>query len=387
MRLKHLTSACLILPLSLLVSQCTFRKSAAQSQGQSGPPDTAAAVATDDEFAAALRRAQQSAQSDGLGRAFEVESKISIAGGDLTNLSQLRANADGSFSVVDYDRKKVGVYDRAGAFVRPVGDSGNQPGAHVWPSDAVAASDGATAVSDFQGHRVNVFGADGKFLSSFIYTPQNFSAQRVIFDDTTRSFYLYGNRWQMSPNGQLEGATLLHKYSPEGKFAGSYLPFPEEAKALDLYNYDAPSLDIDRGEVFVTLPFDYKVYRLTPEGDLSTFLTGKETAFKGPTEALESKKRPPEEAYRYVQNWRLKWTPITNLVVEKDKLLVQYQTFNPLRYTVDIWSRATKKKLMSFDTNHIILTQDSEGHVYFLDNLEAKGQQRYDVIRAKLKLS
>lgn len=380
-------SACLVLLLGLLTSQCTFRKSAAQAHDQSGPPDAPVAVAADDAFANALRRAQRSAQSDGLSRAFKVESKISIAGGDVTDLSQFRANADGGFSVVDYDRKKVGMYDRAGAFVRPVGGSGNQPGSHVWPSDAVAAGDGATAVSDFQGHRVNVFGGDGKFLSSFIYTPQNFSAQRVLFDDTTRSFYLYGNRWQMTPNGQLDGAILLHKYSPEGKFIGSYLPFPEEAKALDLYNYDTPALDIDRGEVFVALPFDYKVYRLSPEGELSTFLTGKETAFKGPTETLESKKRSPEEAYRYVQNWRLKWTPITNLIIEKDKLLVQYQTFNPLRYTVDVWSRTTKKKLMSFDTNHIILTQDSDGYVYFLDNLEAKGQERYDVIRAKFKLS
>lgn len=387
MSLKRLMSACLVLPLSLLVSQCTFRKSAAQSQEQSGPTAAAAAAAADDEFAAALRRAQQSAKSDGLGRAFKVESKISLAGGDVANLSQFRANADGSYSVVDYERKRVGVYDRAGAFVRSVGGSGNQPGSHVWPSDAVAAGDGATAVSDFQGHRVNVFGADGQFRSSFIYTPQSFSAQRVLFDDTTRSFYLYGNRWQMSPSGQLVGATLLHKYSPEGKFVDSYLPFPEEAKALDLYSYDTPALDIDRGEIFVTLPFDYKVYRLTPEGELSTFLTGRETAFKGPAEGLDAKKRSPEEAYRHVQNWRLKWTPITNLVVERDKLLVQYQTFNPLRYTVDVWSRATKKKLMSFDTNHIILTQDSEGYVYFLENLEAKGQERYDVIRAKLKLS
>jgi hypothetical protein len=380
-------SACLILLLSLLRSQCTFRRSSAQAPGQSGPRDAVAAVAADDAFAAALRRAQQNAGSDGLGRAFKVESKISLEGGEVASLSQFRANADGGFSVVDYDRKKVGVYDRAGAFVRPVGGSGNQPGSHVWPSDAVAAGDGATAVSDFQGHRVNLFGGDGKFLSSFIYTPQSFSAQRVLFDDTTRSFYLYGNRWQMSPNGRLDGATLLHKYSPEGKFVGSYLPFPEEAKAFDLYSYDTAALDIDRGEVFVTRPFDYKVYRLTPEGDLSTFLTGKETAFKAPTEGLEAKKRSPEESYRYVQNWRLKWTPITNLIVEKDKLLVQYQTFNPLRYTVDVWSRTTKKKLMSFDTNHIILTQDSEGYVYFLENLEAKGQGRYDVIRAKLKLS
>ncbi|HEX8337615.1 MAG TPA: hypothetical protein VF621_12850 [Pyrinomonadaceae bacterium] len=296
-------------------------------------------------------------------------------------------NADGGFSVVDYERKTVGSYDRDGVFVRPVGGSGNRPGSQVWPSDAVAAGDGATAGADFQGHRVNVFGGDGKFLSSFIYTPQNFSAQRVIYDDTTRAFYLYGNRWQMGPNGTLDGAALLHKYSAEGKFVGSYLPFPEQAKALDLYNYNTAALDIDQGEVFVALPFEYKVYRLTPNGELSTYLVGKDTTFTAPAEGLEPAKRSPKEAYRYVQNWRLKWTPITNLVVEKDKLLVQYQTFNPLRYTVDVWSRATKKKLSTFGTNHIILTQDSEGHIYFLENLEAKGQDRYDIIRAKLKLS
>jgi hypothetical protein len=386
MRLKHLLCACLTLLLSLLVSQCTSGKRAALSPARAAPPAAAPAAAADDAFAAALRRAQQSAQSDGLGRAFRVESKVSLSGADVTALSQFRVNGDGGFSVVDYERKAVGRYDGDGALVRRIGGGGNRPGSQVWPSDAFPAGDGTTAVADFQGHRVNVFGRDGKFLSSFIYTPQNFSAQRVIYDDTARAFYLYGNRWQVGPNGTLDGATLLHKYSAEGKFVGSYLPFPEEAKALDLYNYNTAALDIDAGDVFVSLPFEYKVYRLTPEGDLSTYLVGKDTAFRGPAEQLEPAKSSPEEAYRHVQNWRLKWTPITNLVVEKDKLLVQYQTFNPLRYTVDVWSRSTKKKLATFDTNHVILTQDSEGYVYFLENLEAKGQERYDIIRAKLKL-
>lgn len=387
MRLKHLLCACLTLPLSLLMSQCTSSKRTALSPTRAAPPDASSSAAADDAFAAALKHAQQSAKSDGLSRAFRVESKISLSGADVTALSQFRVNADGGFSVVDYERKSVGSYDGDGAFVRPVGGSGNRPGSQVWPSDAVGAGDGTMAVADFQGHRVNVFAGDGKFLSSFIYTPQNFSAQRVVYDDTTRAFYLYGNRWQMGPNGTLDGATLLHKYSAEGKFEGSYLPFPEQAKALDLYNYNTAALDIDKGEVFVALPFEYKVYRLTPDGELSTHLVGKEAAFKAPAEGLAPAKRSPEEAYRYVQNWRLKWTPITNLVVEKDKLLVQYQTFNPLRYTVDVWSRATKKKLATFGTNHVILTQDSAGYIYFLENLEAKGQERYDIIRAKLKLS
>jgi len=390
MSFKHLTSACLILLLSVLMTQCTSSKSNAKFQGQPAPqPHDAgkAAVATDDAFAAALERAERSAESDGFSRAFKVEAKISLAGGDVNALSQFRVNPDGSFSVVDYERRKAGTYDRTGAYVRPIGGSGNQPGSQVWPSDAVTAGEGTTAVADFQGHRVNVFSNDGKFRSSFIYTPQNFSAQRVLYDDTTRVFYLYGNRWQMGPNGQLDGASLLHKYSADGKFVASYLPFPEEAKALDLYSYNTAALDMDKGEIFVSLPFDYKVYRLAPDGELSTYLTGKDTAFKAPTEGLEAKKRSPEEGYRYVQNWRLKWTPITNLVVDKDKLLVQYQTFDPLRYTVDVWSRATKKKLATFATNHAILTRDHEGYIYFLENLEAKGQERYDIIRAKLKVS
>lgn len=348
--------------------------------GAQAPP------AQPDRFDAALEGARQGG-GDELTNFFLVDSEVALPGTQINNLGQLRVGRDGTMMVVDFDRRSAEAYDRGGQFLRRIGGAGNEPGLQVWPSDVAETEDGRVAVSDFQGHRVNFFSGDGAFRSSFIYTPQNFSAQSMLYDDVTRSFYLYGNRWQNDEAGRVVGADLVHKYSGDGEFVASYLPFPDGAKPLDLYSYDHPAMDIAGGSLFVALPFDYTVYRLEPGGQLTTFLKGEGAAFKAPATGIEVKPRTPAEAYRYIQNWRLTWTPISALVCDGERLLVQYQTFDPLRYTVDVWSVTTRKRLAAFKTNYAVLTNGRDGYVYLLRNLETKGQGRYEVVRAKFKPS
>ncbi len=376
----------LLMLASVCLLQCSPRqnlpvtKSAAVSDSQGVP-------AQPDEFGLALEKARQGMNADQIASVFDIEAEIPFPGTRINALGQLRVGHDSTIIIVDYERKLAELYDSSGRFVRPIGGVGNEPGSHLWPSDVAEVAEGRIAVSDFQSHRVNLFSKDAEFLSSFIYTPQNFSAQTLLYDDVTRCFYLYGNRWQNDETGRLVGADLVHKYSESGEFIASYLPFPESAKALDLYTYDHPAMDIVDGNLFVALPFDYTVYRLTPDGQLSTYLTENGIEFKSPASGLEAKQRTPAEAYSYIQSWRLTWTPINNLIVDGDKLLVQYQTFNPLRYTIDMWSATTKKKIASVKTNYSILTRGRDGYVYLLKNLESKGQERYEVVRAKLKSS
>jgi len=370
------TLSSILLVCVLCTVQCTPGNHLGATPPGSAEPDL---------YRPALEKAQAQSQNDGLASAFRIESKLSLGGEKIKNLNQFRVASDGNFYVIDYERKQAEIYDRTSSYLGDLGARGNQPGAHLWPTD-VAEVDGKTvAVADFQSHRVNIFSGEGKFLSSFIYTPQSFSAQRMLYDDVSRSFYLFGNRWQRNSRDEIVGAELVHKYSADGDFIASYLPFPDQAKSLDLYNYDCPAVDINKGSLFIALPFDYTIYQLMPDGKLSVVLKAQESGFRAPTQAVNLEQVSPADSYKHVQNWRLSWTPINAVVATDDNLLVQYQSFTPLRYTIDIWSLKTKKKVRSVNTNSAILTKGQEDEIYFLNNIEAKGQNRYDILRAKLK--
>ena len=334
----------------------------------------------------ALREAEQDAPKDELETAWKIDARIILSGPEIKILSRVGIKGDGSILVVDNERRSAEVYTSTGAYATALGGSGNEPGSQVWPSDITEAADESIAVSDFQGHRVNTFSKDGKFLSSFVYTPQNFSAQRVVYDPILGVFYLFGNRWQTDGDGRITGADLLHRYTLKGEFLASYFPFPEKAKSLDLYNFDSPDIDTYDDAIVIVLPFDYTLYQLDRTGVISVLLKGEKTSFKEPSTALEPSKVPPQDSYQYVQNWRMSWTPIVSMLRVGEKILVEYQTFDKLRYTVDVWSRSSKTIIKSVKTNRLMLARSDDGHVYFLNNLENKGQSKYEILRTKLQI-
>lgn len=333
-------------------------------------------------YGLALQQAKDNAASDELETIFKVKARHSLSGQNVKSLSMLRVKQDSTFLVVDNERRVAEVYDPSGSYISTIGEVGNGPGSQLWPSDVIEVANQSVAVSDFQGHRVNIFGKDGKFGSSFIYTPQNFSAQRMIYDDVNDWFFLFGNRWQTGENGEITGAELLHKYAANGRFIGSYFPLPEKAKSLDLYSFDSPAIDVSDGTIYIALPFDYTVYSLDKSGEMKTLFQGTNTAFKAPTVKLETEAIPREDAYNYVQTWRLGWTPILALARINDHLLIEYQTFDKLRYTIDVWSLASGNIVKSIKTNHLMLTRGGDGYIYFLGNLENRGQSQYEILQS-----
>lgn len=334
----------------------------------------------------ALREAEAEASKDELETAFRIDAHIILGGKEISTPSRVKIKRDGSILLVDNERRLAEVYTSTGAYATTLGGSGNEPGSQVWPSDITEAADESIAVSDFQGHRVNTFSKDGEFLSSFVYTPQNFSAQRIAYDPVLGAFYLFGNRWQTDGEGHITGADLLHKYTLKGEFLASYFPFPEKAKGLDLYNFDSPEIDTYKDIIVIALPFDYTLYQLDRTGVMSVLLKGEKTSFKEPSTALEPSKATPQDSYQYVQNWRMSWTPIVSMLCVDDKVLVEYQTFDKLRYTVDVWSASTKAIIKSVKTNRLLLTRSGDGHVYFLNNLENRDQSNYEILRTKLQI-
>jgi hypothetical protein len=330
----------------------------------------------------ALQQAKDNVSGDELESIFAVKGRLSLTGQNIKSLSMLRVKQDSTLLVVDNERRVAEAYDPSGAYISTIGEVGNGPGNQMWPSDVIEAANQSVAVSDFQGHRVNIFAKDGQFNSSFIYTPQNFSAQRMIYDSVNDCFFLFGNRWQTGENGEITGAELLHKFAPNGQFIGSYFPFPEKAKSLDLYSFDSPAIDVSDGTVYIALPFDYTVYGLDKSGEMKALFQGTNTAFKEPTVKLETEKIPREDAYNYVQTWRLGWTPILALARINDHLLIEYQTFDKLRYTIDVWSLASGNIVKSIKTNHLMLTRGGDGYIYFLGNLENRGQSQYEILQS-----
>jgi hypothetical protein len=360
----------------ILTVGCKFQK-------QGGEPKAGNSTPESNVYSLALQQARENASKDELETIFKLDASLTLTGQEIKSLSMLRVKQDGSILLLDTERRAAEVYDPSGNYIRTMGGSGNSPGNHVWPSDVVEVADQSIAVSDFQGHRVNTFSQDGRLSSSFVYTPQNFSAQRMIYDKVNKWCYLFGNRWQTGSNGEISGADLLHKYSLNGQFIASYFPFPEKAKSLDLYTYDSPAVDIENEVLYIALPFDYTVYQLDKTGEMSALFKGENTSFKKPTSRLDTSQVAPKDSYKYVQNWRMGWTPILSLLCVSDNVMVQYQTFDKLRYTIDVWSLATGKITKSVKTNHLMLTRGGGGHVYFLENLENRYQSRYGILQFK----
>jgi hypothetical protein len=377
MKLTHLPSISLGLLLCLCVLQCTSVKRAAETRPASAPK-------LPDRYSEAVAAALQSGEKDELTTRFRVNVKVPVSGGHLKGISRLRVLPGGELLVLDAVGKQAGVYDRSGKYLNPVGGRGNKPGYYSTPSDVAVGGDGTIAVSDFQLHRVNIYTPDGKFQRSFIYTPQGFSAQRIVYSGKARSFFISGNRWQNDADGITLGALLIHKYTESGDFESSFLPFPEKFKALDLYASDTLAMDVDGDYLYAAFPFDYKVYRLASGGEPSTLIAQAPPSFAEPTSGLNLS-GTDEDAESNARNWQLTWTPITSLIADGDTLLLQYQTFDPLRYTLDGWSLRSKKKLFSLKTSRKLMAKRG-GDFYFLDNLETKDQPQY-VLRARLVAS
>lgn len=178
----------LVLMLALLMLQCTGVKHTAETLPTT-PPDLS------DKYSRAVAGALRSADKDELTTRFRVNAQVPISGGNLKGISRLRVLPEGTLLIFDAVGKQAGIFDGSGKYLNPIGARGNRPGYYSTPSDVAVAGDGTVAVSDFQLHRVNIYTPDGKFQRSFIHTPQGFSAQRIVYNESTKSFFLAGNRW------------------------------------------------------------------------------------------------------------------------------------------------------------------------------------------------
>jgi hypothetical protein len=125
--------------------------------------------------------------------------------------------------------------------------------------------------------------------------------------------------------------------------------------------------------IYFALPFEYKVYSLTSSGSTSIVVDQMSPKFKEPTTRCDPKAGP--EGLKTFQSWLLTWTPIVGVWKDGTYLMIEYQTFDPLRYTIDIRDIRSRKLVKQLNTNYRYLTTDGHGRDWFVKDVSQPTMQ------------
>lgn len=310
--------------------------------------------------------------------------KIEPTGEKLNILSNFSVTKDGKFLVVDSITGRVLLYSHTGEYIRDIGSHGNGKDKYLFPTGAVGNNIGELSVVDFSNKRVLVYSDQGELRNTFTYTQENFSATGIRFDPADNSYLLTGNRWTMNQEKKVTGAKMVHRYNISGENLSSSLNFPEWAKPLDLYVYDTPLVDVCESKIYAMLPFEYKISVIDASSRHEENLAYSSEKFRRPTTKLEVDPKKPDQAAQLFDDWMLSWTPVRNLTVLNNYIVVQYQEFSPLRYHVDIWKIGNDQKVLSFSTNRALLSHDEQGNIFFLENKDERINGNATLLKIKL---
>jgi hypothetical protein len=319
-------------------------------------------------------RALANARNDELEKLLQSSTRLSLHGGPtVKTVSRLRIGMDASFYLLDAPSRLVEKLDSSGQFLLRIGNEENKIGHLIFPSD-IDVGEQELLISDFKQSRISRYSFAGEFLSSFSTAGERFSAKNV-FSTKQHDVFVCGNRY--SSNFE-----TVHRYSSSGKFQNSLLPLTERQRELNLDAFNDCLTTSTPYASVVTFPFEYKLYQVGEGGAIDLGLSVP-VDFRPPSRPLIFTNHSPEEFPSIFETWKAEWTPIENIAGLADgRVVVQYRTFNPLRYSVEVWNLATKKRERSFHTNYRLLTVDPASRMYFESLQEAK--ETHDILTGVL---
>lgn len=335
-------------------------------------------------FSNALSAAAGIASTDELGSVISSKSQVKL--GDASTVSQFATltSTSSGFYVLDTVRRHVAQFDKHGAFRGIFGKKGVGPGAYLWPSGLAAVADPTDSgsqdvwLTDFHQSRVNRLANDGTYRKSFPISAQGFAAKGIAQNSATGDIYLCGNKTNAGR------VSALHHYDRTGKFQGSFFEPSGAILALNLDSANDCLFTNAGGNTLVAFPYEYVVY-LIENGAARPLVAGPSGRFHQPALPLVFPGPSPLENIHAFEDWSLKCTLINKIVAINDAtLLVQYQTFSPLRYELDVWDLHSKRMLRSVRTNHRLLASAGGGGAYFLEQLETAGQPEFTIIEGKV---
>jgi hypothetical protein len=334
------------------------------------------------DYISAISKAADHAAADQVSAFVHNIAKLTLKGSHLTGFIHVAETTSSTLAVLDSGTKRAYLFDRTGSFIGPLGDRGREPGDYLSPIDIISTPSNV-AILDFTNHRVTYYTDQGKFAGSFIYTAQEFSATKFLYNRAANTYTLFGNRWKPGLAKDQKTADLVHIFKGDGTFQTSSFEFPDKWLRLGLIVDDSPITAKDGdGAEFFTLPFDYTIYRISMDGTVTPILTGAPAAFRSPIQPLNLKDRNLARFH----SWELQWTPIRALAVMGDYALVEYESFSGLRYTVDTWCLSKRQHVATYHTNYLIVNNPDNGRVILVDNPKSGGYGDYDVFAGILSL-
>ena len=290
----------------------------------------------------------------------------------LTGVSSLRIGPSEELLVLDTVGQRAVRFGPDGKLLGPLGTGtiGTHPGDFLFPS-GIDPHGQHILVSDFKQSRVSELSPRGVFEDSFSIANERYSAKALFSPADGSHVYVCGNRYSA-------GLTTIHSYSSTGQYEASLLPLPAWAQALNLdaFNDCLPALSENR--TLVAFPYEYKIYELARDVAAALPLPPP-SSYRKPMRPLVFAKVDRSRYRSVFETWKTEWTPLEAIALAgRDTLAVQYKTYNPLRYTLDMWSLQTSRLIKTIRTNQRLLTAQT-GRLYFEVYTSSKGD-RHEIL-------
>jgi len=335
------------------------------------------------DFKNALSSAAAADKKDELAGFAQNQHRIALTGPPLLHPVRLASDDGKSIAILDNVGQRIALYGPDGSYQRDLGSHGTMPTQYTTAADISYCGGAADnfAIVDFTKRRVLYYAPNGEFKGSFIYTPQNFSGSRISCSTVASTVLLLGNKWTTNPTGE-RTVELAHNFTLSGDYRGSSLILPPALEKAGLNVTGSPLLaTLPSGEMLVAVPYTDEIFQLGANGEASSILPHGATEFRAPEKAPVLVKG---EVAKF-QSWELSWTPLVAVAANANHIFVEYQTFSPLRYRIDVWNRKSKTLARSFSTNHLLLQSNPDGTAYFLENIDNIGEHKYALIEVNLQ--
>ena len=180
--------------------------------------------------------------------------------GQFSNPRNVAVDAQGMVYVLDTGNHRVQVFDANGQFVTMWGTEGSGPGQLKEPWGIAVSSDGQVYVADTWNHRLVKFSADGEVAGAWGYygsTNGMLGEQGVFWGPRGLAADSAGNVYITDT-----GNKRVQKFSPDGEFLGQWGGYGVEPGQLD----EPVGIAIDRDDnIYVADTWNRRIQKFDPE--------------------------------------------------------------------------------------------------------------------------
>lgn len=309
----------------------------------------------------------------------------------------LAVSPDGeSFVLLDWEKKRVVKFDREGELVRILAKEGRKPDQVSFPLCVKIAGDGGVYIGDNQNRRVSLFSPEGKFLRSFVITPDHWPP-RDIETDGEGSLFLIGQKPHVPAEGPLPSGVEIeqdrsidpeardddqaspghsargkwvNKYTDDGRYVESFAYDPAVVSERNLWKGVNANAALDEEQnLYLLFTSEHKVYKFGRDGG-QTDIFGEDPFWFVPPQAPVA---PVSFGYDEEEERRFweSWTQPIKILYAKDGLLLTVTKTNGLvegtdkAFLIDLYSKDGAVLASEIETDYFPFGMDSLGHVYF----------------------